>query len=65
MQWYNSLDENRFAQSQYDCLRQIYTMNLCLDVAPIIDSKWSDQLMKKFEGSVRVYQERGGQLPMQ
>ncbi|MFA4046792.1 DUF2723 domain-containing protein [Prevotella sp. PCHR] len=64
MRWYNSLNTNRFAMSQQECMMQIYIMRLCLDIAPLVDEKWADALETKWEMSVKTYQERGGQLPM-
>ena len=64
LRWYNSLNANRFAQSQQECMMQIYIMRICLDIAPLVDNKWADMLEKKWETGVKTYQDRGGQLPM-
>lgn len=64
LRWYNSLNANRFAQSQQECMMQIYIMRICLDIAPLVDNKWADMLEKKWETGIKTYQDRGGQLPM-
>lgn len=64
MLWYNGLNANRFAQSQHECMMQIYIMHTCLEIAPMIDKQWSEQLSSKLELCLRTYQAKGGQLPM-
>ena len=64
MTWYNSLNGSRFSQSQQDCMMHLYVMNMCIDVAHMVDTKWAETLMKQFNADAMTYQNKGGRLPM-
>ena len=61
--YYLSLDANRFAQAQNDCIRQIMIMQSTCEVASMVDQKtakkYEDQLNKLYT----LYHGRGGQMP--
>ncbi len=61
--YYLSLDANRFAQAQNDCIRQIMIMQSTCEVAGMIDlktaKKYEDQLNKLYT----LYHGRGGRMP--
>ena len=63
LSYYLSLDANRFAQAQNDCIRQIMIMQSTCEVASIVDQKtakkYEDQLNKLYT----LYHGRGGQMP--
>ena len=63
MSYYLSLDTNRFAQAQNDCIRQIMIMQSTCEVASMVDQKtakkYEDQLNKLYT----LYHGRGGQMP--
>ena len=63
MSYYLSLDANRFAQAQNDCIRQIMIMQSTCEVASMVDQKtakkYEDQLNKLYT----LYHGRGGQMP--
>ena len=63
LSYYLSLDANRFAQAQNDCIRQIMIMQSTCEVASMIDQKtakkYEDQLNKLYT----LYHGRGGQMP--
>ncbi len=63
MGWYCSLNQNRFDQSQQDCIKHIYIMTSCLDIAGMVDEAWADTLATTFDKDMAVYQNRGGQIP--
>ena len=63
LSYYLSLDANRFAQAQNDCIRQIMIMQSTCEVASMVDQKtakkYEDQLNKLYS----LYHGRGGQMP--
>ena len=63
LSYYLSLDANRFAQAQNDCIRQIMIMQNTCEVASMVDQKtakkYEDQLNKLYT----LYHGRGGQMP--
>ena len=63
LSYYLSLDANRFAQAQNDCIRQIMIMQSTCEVASMVDQKtakkYEDQLNKLYT----LYHGRGGQIP--
>ena len=63
LNYYLSLDANRFAQAQNDCIRQIMIMQSTCEVASMVDQKtakkYEDQLNKLYT----LYHGRGGQMP--
>jgi len=62
MNWYNSLSQSWFMQSQRECLKQLYIMNACIDTAEMIDRKWTQQLTAVLNADANTYQARGGQM---
>ena len=63
LSYYLSLDANRFAQAQNDCIRQIMIMQSTCEVASMVDQKtakkYEDQLNKLYT----LYHGIGGQMP--
>ena len=63
LSYYLSLDANRFAQAQNNCIRQIMIMQSTCEVASMVDQKtakkYEDQLNKLYT----LYHGRGGQMP--
>ena len=63
LSYYLSLDANRFAQAQNDCIRQIMIMQSTCEIASMVDQKtakkYEDQLNKLYT----LYHGRGGQMP--
>ena len=63
LSYYLSLDANRFAQAQNDCIRQIMIMQSTCEVASMVNQKtakkYEDQLNKLYT----LYHGRGGQMP--
>ena len=61
--YYLSLDANRFAQAQNDCIRQIMIMQSTCEVASMVNlgtaKKYEDQLNKLYT----LYHGRGGRMP--
>jgi hypothetical protein len=62
LQWYLSLDANRFSQSTQDCMIQFYVMQQCLEVAEIIDTKKADKMTEEMSKLADTYENRGGKL---
>lgn len=65
LQWYNNLSPSRFPASQHECMVQIYVMNSCLEVAQMIGSDYANNMSATFQHLLKVYEMRGGRLPMQ
>ena len=63
MRWYNSLDPSRFAQSQRDCLTQIYIMQRLYQLTEDTDPARAKKMAKEFSDLVTTYENKGGQLP--
>ncbi|MCI6161015.1 MAG: DUF2723 domain-containing protein [Prevotellaceae bacterium] len=62
LNWYTSLNSYTMAGYQRDCIRNIYIMNACIDIAEAIDRKLAEQMFKKLNVQVKLYQGKGGQL---
>ena len=60
-QWYLSLDNNKFLNSQNDCMMQMYVMHQCIEIADMIDKSYGDKLAKELNALASAYQNRGGQ----
>lgn len=61
--WYLSLDDNRFMQSQRDCMIQFYILGKAADVARSYDQKLSDSIENKLKNYSNRYTARGGRMP--
>ena len=60
MQWYCSLDATRFANSQRDCMINLYIMNQMLNLQDKIDPKKSEKMEKQLQGISELYYAKGG-----
>lgn len=58
--WYLSLSQNRFNQSQRDCMLHFYTMQRLLEIANQYDATLVQKKNKEFESLMTVYHNRGG-----
>ena len=59
--WYLSLSNDRFMQSQSDCLRQFMILNHAAEIAGMVDKNYANAITKQMNASYRLYQSRGGQ----
>ena len=59
--WYLSLSNDRFMQSQSDCLRQFMVLNHAAEIAGMVDKNYAKAITKQMNASYRLYQSRGGQ----
>ena len=59
--WYLSLSNDRFMQSQSDCLRQFMVLNHAAEIAGMVDKNYANAITKQMNASYRLYQSRGGQ----
>ena len=62
MQWFCSLDGQRFASYQRDCQMHLYIMQMLAQIADDIDEKTGEQYAKKLEDAFRAFQAKGGNL---
>ena len=65
LQWYCSLEGNRFVQSQQDCLMHFYIMQMCMDVAYMVDQNWTEKWNATLHSDMQLYSGKGGRLPQQ
>ncbi len=63
LMWYSSLSQNRFDQSQQDCVKHIYIMTSCIDIASMVDEKWADSLTTQLDKDLAIFQAKGGEIP--
>ncbi len=63
MRWYLSLDNNWFGQSQNDCMREIYIMQMIQDEASKVDKNLAAKFEKQVTAYYHQYLNRGGHLP--
>ena len=62
--WYCSLDGNRFAQSQQECMMQMYIMQQTLSVAEMINESYAAKLEKEFSSLSMAFQNKGGRFDL-
>ena len=62
--WYCSLNGNRFAQSQQECMMQMYIMQQTLSVAEMIDESYAAKLEKEFSSLSMAFQNKGGRFDL-
>lgn len=65
VEWYLSLQGDRFMMSQQDCMMQLYILNKALDTAEIIDKSTAKSLEKTLQILANRYQAMGGQIPQE
>ena len=63
LSYYLSLDANRFAQAQNDCIRQIMIMQSTCEVASMVDQKTAKKYEDLLNKLYTLYHGRGGQMP--
>ena len=63
LSYYLTLDANRFAQAQSDCIRQIMMMQSVCEVASMIDMKTAKKYEEQLNKLYTLYRGRGGQMP--
>ena len=63
LSYYLSLDANRFAQAQNDCIRQIMIMQSTCDVAGMVSPQLEQKYQKQLNNLYTLYHGRGGRMP--
>ena len=63
MDWYLSLDGNRFAQSMQDCALNLYVMREGISILEKVDKAAADRSMRDFIRIVNTYESKGGKIP--
>ena len=63
IEWYLSLQGDRFMMSEQDCMMQLYILNKALDTAELIDKTEATKIEKSLQILANRYQARGGQIP--
>ncbi len=58
--WYCSLNNDRFAMSQQDCMVHIYILNQILNIQSAVDEKKAKVKEKQFNTINNLYQSKGG-----
>ena len=62
MNFYLSLPQNKFMNTQEDCLRNIYMLNLVVHAVENYDSEWSAKHLQMLKNLTNSYQQRGGAM---
>jgi uncharacterized protein (UPF0333 family) len=65
MSWYLALNGSRFAQSQNDCMTQLYIMQQVNEITAMVDKNLANKQMKVFETLYSMYRNKGGAVPNQ
>ena len=63
LNYYLSLSNDRFLQSQNDCIRQIMIMQSVCDVAGMVSPQQEQKYMKQLNALYTLYHGRGGRMP--
>lgn len=63
LEWYLSLNDQRFSQSHTDCITQLYVMQRLNHTTELIDEALAEKQMKQIEAYYARYTSRGGQFP--
>ena len=63
LNYYLSLSNDRFLQSQNDCIRQIMIMQSTCDVAGMVSPQLEQKYQKQLNNLYTLYQGRGGRMP--
>ena len=63
LNYYLSLSNDRFLQSQNDCIRQIMIMQSVCDVAGMVSPQLEQKYMKQLNALYTLYHGRGGRMP--
>ena len=62
VEYYLSLPQSRFTQSQNDCLTQFYVMQRISQIAEIVDENLAKKMDQQLNSYGATYTSRGGQL---
>ena len=60
MLWYCSLNDNRFAMSQQECLVHMYILNQVLNLQSAVSEKAAKEKEKQFKAISNLYETKGG-----
>ena len=63
LNWYLSLNGNRFLSAQTDCMRHFYILQQVNLLGAKIDEKWGEPAMKRMEQLMENYTQKGGNFP--
>ena len=63
LNYYLSLNNDRFIQAQTDCIRQIMIMQSTIEVTEIIDRNLAKKYESQLNNLYTLYRGRGGQMP--
>ena len=63
LNYYLSLSNDRFLQSQNDCIRQIMIMQSTCDVAGMVSPQLEQKYQKQLNNLYTLYHGRGGRMP--
>ena len=63
LDWYLTLDGNRFSQSQNECITQLYVLQRLMKISETVDKKLNEKLSNQLAGYFDRYTGKGGNLP--
>ena len=63
LNWYLNLSENRFQQSNTECLRHFYVLSRLVGVAELVDKPAAEKLKKENAKLYSLFMAKGGNVP--
>ena len=64
LNWYLSLDANRFAGSQRECLQHIYVLQNVAMLGQQVKPEWGEKMMNELNMMIEAYHNKGGRLEL-
>ena len=63
LRYYTAFNGSTLISYQQECLTQMYIMSECIEVADMIDKAYADNMAQTQNTYLKIYQDKGGQLP--
>lgn len=63
LRYYTSFNGSTLISYQQECLTQMYIMSECIEVADMVDKAYADNMAQTQNTYLKIYQDKGGQLP--
>ena len=63
LRYYTAFNGSTLISYQQECLTQMYIMSECIEVADMVDKAYADNMAQTQNTYLKIYQDKGGQLP--
>ena len=63
LRYYTAFNGSTLISYQQECLTQMYIMSECIEVADMVDKSYADNMAQTQNTYLKIYQDKGGQLP--